>query len=370
MIDLRSLILVQKLKWVKLYINGHNCLWRGLMESLINVHNLNVFLRSDYDMNDKITNSIFYIDVITSMYKLNCYDRSFIDGNLRNQFIFYNKMIKIDGNLVYDDELFKAGLWTFGDLFDIKGDIIPFAVWKLRGVPQSKYIIWMAIVSIVTNAKIRISNSCINIPHKCVLLPTEDVIDIQECGSREMYNKIVKLRKEKPTALKSHFDKFSLLDEKEVENMFIIPRMCTRDMKMKEFQYKILHRYLPTNDLLYKMKKVSSKKCSFCNLYNDTVIHMFYECFCIKELWYMVFNVLQLIDNSVKTLTCKEVILGFDLKKISPLNLIINNVILHVKMYLWKCKCFDITPTYNNFKDYIKDRRNMDKSLEVVYGQM
>ena len=118
------------------------------------------------------------------------------------------------------------------------------------------------------------------------------------------------------------------------------------------------------------MKKVSSKKCSFCNLYNDTVIHMFYECFCIKELWYMVFNVLQLIDNSVKTLTCKEVILGFELKKISPLNLIINNVILHVKMYLWKCKCFDITPTYNNFKDYIKDRRNMDKSLEVVYGQM
>ena len=49
--------------------------------------------------------------------------------------------------------------------------------------------------------------------------------------------------------------------------MFRVPRVCTRDNILKEFQFKILHRYLPTNDLLFKMEKVNSRKCTFCNLY-------------------------------------------------------------------------------------------------------
>jgi hypothetical protein len=52
MIDIQSVNQTQKLKWVKLYLNNHNCLWRCLMEKIVTVENLTVFLRGNFDMGD------------------------------------------------------------------------------------------------------------------------------------------------------------------------------------------------------------------------------------------------------------------------------------------------------------------------------
>ena len=83
MIDLRTLNIIQKLKWIKLYLNGHDCQWRCLMEAFVNVKNLNIFLRSDYDMNDNLTKSSFYSEVLNSLCKLNVFDQLFSLENIK-----------------------------------------------------------------------------------------------------------------------------------------------------------------------------------------------------------------------------------------------------------------------------------------------
>lgn len=371
MIDLRTLNITQKLKWIKLYLNGHDCQWRCLMEAFVNVKNLNIFLRSDYDMNDKLTKSTFYSEVLNNLYKLNTFDRLCSHENLKNQFIFYNKKIKIGGKLLYDNELFQAGLWKCCDLYRLDGRLVPFSIWKARGVPNCKYITWRAIVSIVRNlhSQYNMLNVCTNVSNKCILLPNEDLIDVQSSSSQDMYSKIVKLRKEKPTALKSHLEHFSL-NEQEIENMFVLPRMCTNDMVIKEFQYKILHKYLPTNYLLHKMKMIESQKCTFCNLYRETIIHVFFDCVETKNIWYKIQTSLAKIDSRVVKLTRKDVILGYDLEKISPSNMLINNVILHVKAYLWKCKVLFLNPSYIKLKEYIENKKQLESCLEIFYDQM
>ena len=45
MIDIRSFIITQKLKWVVLHLNNHEGLRRHSVEGNIKVMNLNVFLR-------------------------------------------------------------------------------------------------------------------------------------------------------------------------------------------------------------------------------------------------------------------------------------------------------------------------------------
>jgi hypothetical protein len=61
MIDVRSrsLISSQKLKWVKLYLSNHDCLWKTLMEALIKASNLNILLRGNCDKYDDITRQCF-----------------------------------------------------------------------------------------------------------------------------------------------------------------------------------------------------------------------------------------------------------------------------------------------------------------------
>ena len=106
------------------------------------------------------------------------------------------------------------------------------------------------------------------------------------------------------------------LSENEIDNMFLLPRICTNDMILKEFQYKILHKYLATNSLLYRMKKVESNRCTFCNLYVENIKHIFYDCIESKNLWFMIQNVLEKIDCTVTKLIFKDVVLGFKLENI------------------------------------------------------
>ena len=57
MIDIRSFIMRQKLKWVEISLNNHECLWIHSIEANIKVKNLNVFLRSNYDICENLTNT-------------------------------------------------------------------------------------------------------------------------------------------------------------------------------------------------------------------------------------------------------------------------------------------------------------------------
>ena len=65
---------------------------------------------------------------------------------------------------------------------------------------------------------------------------------------------------------------------------------------MRSFQYKIL------NNVLFLIKKPHtfgikpSLLCSFCNLYDETPYHLFYECDRVKCLWS---NLVQCFRNNL-----------------------------------------------------------------------
>ena len=144
--DIKWLIFVhwiwlEKLKWVVLYLNNHECLWRHSIEANIRVKNLNVFFKSNYDICENLTNSRFYMEVLKSLNNLYNIDQNNSRDNLENQFIFYNKMLKINKRLVYDEELFDAGLWRVCDMFDSNGNLIPFSTWETRGVSGRKFFV-------------------------------------------------------------------------------------------------------------------------------------------------------------------------------------------------------------------------------------
>ena len=60
-------------------------------------------------------------------------------------------------------------------------------------------------------------------------------------------------------------------------------------MYLKNFssKYYIGRIYLLTNDL-FKMGNVNSRKCTFCNLQKETILHLLYECYCVRDLWFQV----------------------------------------------------------------------------------
>jgi exonuclease III len=369
MIDVRYMISSQKLKWVKLYLKNHDCLWKTLTEALIKASNLNMLLRGNCDKYDDLTKSMFYLDVLQSLSNLKKLDQNNKKEHLNKQYIFYNKHLTIANRLIYDDEFFKAGLWSVNDLFETGGKVISFNTWECRGVSKSKYMIWRSLLSKVKCLQAdKYEHDEIQCNH--ITLPTGDIIDIEKSTSKEMYNRLIKLKAEQSKAVSRYIDIFPSLDNAEIERMFLLPRICTQDNSLKEFQYKLLNRYLPTNALLFKMDKINSNKCNFCNLYKESIVHLFYDCCIVRNLWFNVEIVLSRIYNEVIELCCKDVILGYKLQSSINSNVKINNIILHVKMYIWQCKTLNLFPSYSRLIEFIGKRKMLEPILETFFCEL
>ncbi len=50
--DLKTIIKVQKIKWIKLVMGNHDAFWINTMKQLIGVSNLKLFFLGNWDIND------------------------------------------------------------------------------------------------------------------------------------------------------------------------------------------------------------------------------------------------------------------------------------------------------------------------------
>ena len=57
--------------------------------------------------------------------------------------------------------------------------------------------------------------------------------------------------------------------------------LCNKSIQDNEliwFQYRVIHKILGTNSLLYKMKKFNSHLCRLCQETEEIETHLFYQC--------------------------------------------------------------------------------------------
>ena len=89
----------------------------------------------------------------------------------------------------------------------------------------------------------------------------------------------------------------------------MLPRLVTNNTQKRSFQQRSLNNILYTNKKLHIFGIKSSPLCSFCNLYNKTPFHIFYECDCVKCLQS---DLVQCFQNTLilQTLTPQTAILG------------------------------------------------------------
>lgn len=101
-------------------------------------------------------------------------------------------------------------------------------------------------------------------------------------------------------------------------------------------QYQILHRIVPTNNYLYKIKLKDSPLCSFCKLNIETIEHLFTECPEVKDIWYRI-EELFLTKYNVSFVFDKRSTL-FGKYNNNKLYRVQNLLILIVKQYIFSCK--------------------------------
>ena len=105
----------------------------------------------------------------------------------------------------------------------------------------------------------------------------------------------------------------------------------------QDLQYKVIMRFVHTNYLLYKMKKVSSQTCTFCNLEPETIEHLFFQCIHVKDIWWYVFEEWAKLTGNTYEPNLRGCVLGVYNNNVDDTRAI-NTIVLIVKAYIMKCK--------------------------------
>ena len=95
------------------------------------------------------------------------------------------------------------------------------------------------------------------------------------------------------------------------EHFYSVNFQSTIDSKLRSFQYKLLHRAIPTNKYLFQCKIKNSDLCYFCHETTESLEHLVWFCPKVKKFWDEVkclFNHCQLSENFM---TPKSVMLGY-----------------------------------------------------------
>ena len=165
-------------------------------------------------------------------------------------------------------------------------------------------------------------------------------------------------KSERPTACQEKWHKDINLPLNESINWKVAYQTsfkCTKSTKLITFNFKLLHRQLPTNSFLKKVGLRDDDKCTFCHKEIENLIHLFWRCKKTKEFWDSLFKWLKSCQFSLSENNYLHINMALDLRPDSSKHkLQINFCCLIAKYYIWLCRLKEHPPFLNNFLLYFK----------------
>ena len=150
----------------------------------------------------------------------------------------------------------------------------------------------------------------------------------------------------------------NLNEEIDWKSAYILPFQCTSSRKLIEFQFKFLHRQLPTNKFLTKIRIKDNEKCSFCENVPETITHIFWSCDAVSSFWDSVTSWFQNIALISQTgYIDRMTALGLRPDK-SKFFHTVNLCCLLTRFYIWMCKLKETN--MNSYLSFVKSQYALD----------
>ena len=130
-----------------------------------------------------------------------------------------------------------------------------------------------------------------------------------------------------------------------------------RDTRVREFQFKFLHRIISTNAFLYKIKVLDDSTCTFCHEAEETIEHLFWSRNEIVTIWKSLEE--EFFRSKIK-IEYENVCFGFsDPEAVSWHDF----VVFYAKYHIYYSRLQKISPHYGNIKQKVIFNLNVEKHL-------
>ena len=316
-----------------------------------------MLLRGNYDVKLLFKCTPFYAETLQYWHDAK-YLPVTADTDGSNQQLFYNKCIRINGKMFYNKAIFEAGIWYVKDLFDIRDNIAKRKDYNNLGLSLTDRFQLNSIVSALPKRWKKTVKDIEYHHHDDCVLFEGNITKITLLSSKQIKEMFTAKKRMRPTAQIKYNNDF-IIDDDVWKEIYMLPKNILFDNEVYETQFKMLHNYIPTNRLLYKMKKFESDKCNFCSLYSQSLYHLVYDCLIVKNFWLSVEQ--QILEQYFlrETITKYDVLFGHVSKK-DP----VVKIIMYGKQYIWNCKMNENIPVLNTFMIYFNDMMNYENVIK------
>ena len=224
--------------------------------------------------------SPFYKEVLTAFNQAFVTDLEGFKQNLADQYIWGNKFVSVRKRytkcVLFLRNWIRSGVNKIGDLKFVDGKLDTDFIFR----------------------KIRLQTNILTEIFLCrdALLPYQDELKTM-LNSNENENQC-KHTKSKPFYLRL---KHQIMSNDEtlpqllqpycsvdgVIDVFTRKLLLEKEIKLKEFNFKLLHGILPCNKNLKRWRIKESEQCDVCNM-PQTIEHLLFKCYYVKPLWRVV----------------------------------------------------------------------------------
>ena len=368
-IDICSKIKALQLSWLKRLHDNNFHPWKIIPTYLFS--KMSVFGKDMFFPNLKLDTSgffyklpMFYQNILTFWMEFSC-ATPITASSILSECIWTNNFIQIGNKVISPSFLSCQKRIYVSDLFDLEGNILKWDdFFSKHNLPQNLFFRWVQVVDAVPQNWIKIIKEdagksrlfCEFIPHaimKAKLYP------LSKLNSQEIYRNLI-ASKIKPPTSHAHFFRIFHTDSLPWKKIYTLARTITIDSYSRIFQYKCLNNILYLNLPLFRMGISDTPLCSYCQLHNETLQHLFFDCKVSSALW----SELKIVFRDKLTLPSldhQSAVFGF-LGTADKDNLIFNNILLMFKISLYKNRD-NKKITLHNVLCNLKSREIIERSL-------
>ena len=137
--------------------------------------------------------------------------------------------------------------------------------------------------------------------------------------------------------------------------------LCTRESKLRAFQFKFLHRKIATNDFLYKIGIKQTDSCSFCEEQKETLVHLFWTCKYTQNFWKSMF---EWISQNFKDLENVSPSLSLCFGLIDDVkDLLFHHLLLIARHYIYTCRLGNKLPKLQVYIQVLMNSIEIEKHI-------
>lgn len=314
-----------------------------------------------HNLTRSITN-MFWCDVFKHYRKLceKCHVEDIDDFNA--EFIFYNKNVTVGHHTVYYPQWVRENIYQICHVLDEDGQYLSYGNFCLKYPNVNIHFLnYRSIIDAIKEYQNKVHVD-LSVHYKKRDSKPWNVV----CkGNKTVYCTLTNSNTI-PAGVRKWNNLFQNLNWKSIFDKCFA---TTSDNQLRWFQYRILHRLLPTARYLFLRNIVDSPTCSFCENEEETIQHLLWHCDTVATFWN---DLQQLIANTCTHLvnfSLHEDLVIFGVRDNFFTNPVLDFIILMGKFFIYKCKFTNNTPTIPGFQAYLKNRYKLEKILSSRKNQ-